>query len=107
MMAKCFYLEEKIKTYNDAKTNCAKKPGRLFEPKSYESSVMVAKYVRDVSSRNFFRIGVHDIDQQYNYVYESNSMEINFTPIWHKFFDEYITDANNKCILVATDDGID
>ena len=55
----CFYFENKIlKTYTDAKANCADKMerygrGRLFEPQTLEMSYMVAKkgnYVLDTGS---------------------------------------------------------
>ena len=108
VMGQCLYFEETTMNYTEAKTNCANKMtsyglGRLFEPKSYNMSEMVAAKAKDILARYYFRIGVNDIVQPDNYVYESNSIPIGFTPNWVPISSYQPGNNNNeyKCILVG------
>ena len=95
--------------YADAKVNCANKmarygKGRLYEPKSLDSSETVAAKANELSLDNYFLIGVNDIVQPDTHVYDSNSMSLSFTPKW---FDDndHLPGNNDTCINVCSFDG--
>ena len=76
--------------YADAKDNCATKmarygKGRLYEPKSLDSSETVAAKFFELSLKDWFYIGVNDKLQPDTYVYDSNSLPLSFTP--NKWYD--------------------
>ena len=92
--------------YTKAKTNCEDKMsiygiGRLFEPKSYNMSEMVAAKANEILKNEFFRIGVNDIVQPDNFVYDSNSMPIGFTPNWSQSSSYQNNNDSHKCIVIG------
>ena len=111
VMGKCLYFEETKMNYTEAKNNCADKMtsygiGRLFEPKSYNMSEIVAAKANDILTADtwsWFWIGVNDIVQPDNFVYESNSLPISFTPNWAPIISYQPGNNidNHKCIVVG------
>jgi len=110
----CLYFEKIEMNYTDAKVNCANKmarygKGRLYEPKSLDSSETVAAKFFELSLIDYFYIGVNDIVQPDTHVYDSNSMPLSFTPKWYSDPDsdsDYRPvnqrGAKNTCIIVGS-----
>jgi len=93
--------------YEDAKTNCAQKLAihgkeMLYEPQSHKMNQMVAEKANEIFGfiDGSFWIGVTR-SNTYNFVYDSNSMPLNFTPKWV----ELASDATTawRCIFVFYD----
>ena len=85
---RCFYFEKKTLSYNDAKENCREKliwsgQGKLFEPSTLAENDKIAKISDSFFSTDFVYIGVTDVSQEGQFVYNSNGIKINFSPIWH------------------------
>ena len=85
---KCIFLEERSMNRTDATANCAKEManygiGRLFEPKSLEMNNEVATKVFTLIGQYGVHIGVNDIAKPDDYVYDSDSTPISFSPKWY------------------------
>ena len=84
IQGKCFYFEWKYKNFKDAKENCKQKGGKLYEP----MDAVVMKEIAKISGigpsyTNIWAwIGITDTAKEGNYVYESNSQSIKFSPPW-------------------------
>ena len=102
----CIYFETNIKNFENARENCKQKGGKLYEPK--DSAKM--KEIVKISQGNLFNfitlgntwawIGMTDIASEGNYVYDSNGLSINFTPLWYSGYGARGTSHN--CISVLT-----
>ena len=81
---KCFYFEKEAKNFLDARENCKKKGGRLYEPNDVVSLKKIAKIaVNSLVNRGW--IGILDSSTgapgsviEGTYVYDSNSQNIKF-----------------------------
>ena len=85
---KCFYFEKTRLTYDAAKSNCREKlklygHGKLFEPATLAENDKIAEISNSLLQDTFCHIGVTDVSQEGKFVYDSNGLKINFSPIWH------------------------
>ena len=83
---KCFYFEKETKNFLDARENCKKKGGRLYEPKDVVALKKIAKIAGNsiVNHRDAW-IGILDSStghpgsvKEGTYVFDSNSQNIKF-----------------------------
>jgi hypothetical protein len=99
---KCFYFEKEAKNYLDARENCKKKGGKLYEPKDVVALKKIAKIaVNSIVNRDAW-IGILDSSTGHpgsviegTYVYDSNGQNIKFN------LRRYVTSQqSSKCIQV-------
>jgi hypothetical protein len=80
---KCFYLEKVYMNFEDARENCKKRGGKLYEPKT----VVEFRNAKDMKfphfNNNYMWIGITDIASEGSYVYNSNGKSITFNPPWY------------------------
>ena len=88
---KCFYLEKEYKTFEDARENCKKNGGKLYEPKTVVEFRHNNRQYWNISNipifpgfnNNYMWIGITDIAREGSYVYDSNGKSITFNPPWY------------------------
>ena len=98
---KCFYFEEALINFESAKAKCKQKGGKLYEPQDVEKMKEIAAIADDYHGGNYWVwIGITDIDEEDTYVYDSNSLSINFTPTWITNYGRCGTSCN--CICTPT-----
>ena len=99
---KCFYFEKETKNFLDARENCKKKGGRLYEPEDVVSLKKIAKNaVKSIVNRDAW-IGILDSStghpgsvKEGTYVFDSNGQNIKFN------LRRYATaQQSHKCIQV-------
>merc|ERR1712083_144192 len=56
--------------------------GRVFEPKSLNMSNVVTEKFQNILGEKWYRIGVNDRENPGTFVYDSNSLPIDFVPNW-------------------------
>ena len=83
---KCFYFEKEAKNFLDARENCKKKGGKLYEPKDVVSLKKIAKIAVNTIDKRDAWIGILDSStghpgsvKEGTHVYDSNGQNINFT----------------------------
>ena len=76
VLGKCYFVDMTLQSYNDAKENCKTKfgnyqLGRLFEPKTLESSQEITNAAKIVSGKTYLWIGITVRPGTRNWVYTS------------------------------------
>ena len=99
----CLYFEKVTKSFDNARANCKQKGGKLYEPEDAVKMKEIAKISHDIFGNVWAWIGITDIASEGNYVYDSNGLSINFTPLWHHTFGARGTSYN--CVSVLTNIG--
>ena len=99
----CFYFEKVTKSFDNARANCKQKGGKLYEPEDAVKMKEIAKISHGTLGNVWAWIGITDIASEGNYVYDSNGLSINFTPLWHNIFGARGTSYN--CVSVLTQIG--
>ena len=83
----CFYFEKNRLNFDSANDNCRKKLGpfaRLYEPNSVSQTKKVGKLGDEVfTSYAWVWLGVTDKRIESQFAYNSNGLQINFTPTWY------------------------
>ena len=72
-----YYFVLGPKTYAEAKAFCISLGRKLFEPKSPQVNVEVTELVQNEGVSNFW-VGIHDIANEGDFVYDSNGQIINY-----------------------------
>ena len=99
----CFYFETATKSFDNARANCKQKEGKLYEPEDAVKMKEIAKISHDTLGNAWAWIGITDIASEGSYVYDSNGLSINFTPLWHHIYGTRGTNYN--CVSVLTTKG--
>lgn len=95
---KCFYMATGTKNWWDAKQDCIRRGGRLFEPRSKEINELVYSNVPGPSK--CYWVGISDIDHEGKYVYASDNQPLVYT----NFRLGYpLSNSTKNCFLYACD----
>ena len=95
---RCFYMSTGTKNWWDAKQDCIRRGGRLFEPRNKEVNELV--YSNVPGPTKCYWIGISDIEHEDKYVYASDDQPIaysNFRPGYP------VSNATRNCFLYACD----
>ena len=81
---KCFYFERAAMNFEDARENCKRKGGKLYEPKDALEIKQMASIAWGVIQygSGFAWIGITDTANEGTFVYDSNDQSITFNPPW-------------------------
>jgi len=95
---KCFYMSTGTKNWWDAKQDCIRRGGRLFEPRGKEINELVYSHVPGPSK--CYWVGISDIDNEGKYVYASDNQPLAYT----NFRPGYpLSNSSKNCFLYACD----
>jgi len=95
---RCFYMSTGTKNWWDAKQDCIRRGGRLFEPRNKEVNELV--YSNVPGPTKCYWIGISDIEHEDKYVYASDDMPI----VYSNFRPGYpVSNATKNCFLYACD----
>ena len=97
----CYYFETTELDYSDAKENCHKKAGKLFEPQNFDSNQDVFMAFSTVLGISGVRwIGINSL-KDLGYRYDSNGQDLLFDihQMWHA---EDNQDSDAKCVVQVT-----
>lgn len=95
---RCFYISTGTKNWWDAKQDCIRRGGRLFEPRSKELNELV--YSNVPGPAKCYWVGISDIEAENKYVYASDDKELTYT----NFRPGYpISNSTKNCFLYACD----
>merc|ERR1719318_1922836 len=95
---RCYYMSTGTKNWWDAKQDCIRRGGRLFEPRSKELNELV--YSNVPGPGKCYWVGISDIEAENKYVYASDDQELSYT----NFRPGYpISNSTKNCFLYACD----
>ena len=80
---KCFYFETSYMNFEDARENCKKYGGKLYEPKTVVEFRDAPNMKFPGFNNNYMWIGITDTESEGSYVYDSNGKSITFNPPWY------------------------
>lgn len=95
---KCFFMSTATKNWWDAKQDCIRRGGRLFEPRNKEVNELV--YSNVPGPTKCYWIGISDIEHEDKYVYASDDKPI----LWTNFRPGFPVSNNSRnCLLYSCD----
>jgi len=95
---RCYFMSTATKNWWEAKQDCIRRGGRLFEPRNKEVNELV--YSNVPGPTKCYWIGISDIEQEDKYVYASDDKPI----LWTNFRPGFPVSNNSRnCLLYSCD----
>jgi len=95
---RCYFMSSAAKNWWDAKQDCIRRGGRLFEPRNKEVNELV--YSNVPGPTKCYWIGISDIEHEDKYVYASDDKPI----LWTNFRPGFPVSNNSRnCLLYSCD----
>jgi len=95
---RCYYMSTSSKNWWDAKQDCIRRGGRLFEPRNKEINELV--YSNVPGPTKCYWIGISDIEHEDKYVYASDDKPI----LWTNFRPGFpVSNSSRNCLLYSCD----